>query len=96
MSINHASDKVTYVQILNLQDPGKSSEEPVKALAEDNYSKYSQDSIDNKDCVDSKTESGIRKTMKKYKEVICGNKVPDNMTNSYQEHIKTSVAQYAT
>ena len=72
MSINHASDKVTYVQILNSQNVGKSSEEPGKALAEDNCSEYSQDSKDSKD---SKTESDISKTIKIHKEVICGNKV---------------------
>ena len=69
MSINHASDKVTYVQILNSPNAGKSSEEPGKALAEDNYSEYSEDSED------SKTESDISNTIKTHKEVICGNKV---------------------
>ena len=69
MSINHASDKVTYVQILNSQNAGKSGEEPAKALAEDNSSEYSEDSED------SKTESDISNTIKTHKEVICGNKV---------------------
>ena len=66
MSINHASDKVTYVQILNSQNVGESSEEPGKALAEDNCSDYSKD---------SKKESGISKTIKTHKEIICGNQV---------------------
>jgi hypothetical protein len=74
MSINHASDKVTYVQILNPQNAGKSSDHTAKALAEDNCSEYSEDSED------SKTESDISNTIKTHKEVICGNKV----TNLYK------------
>ena len=75
MSINHGSDKVTYVQILNSHNVGKSSEHPAKALAEDNYSEYSEDSEDSKDSKDSKTDSDISNTIKTHKEVICGNKV---------------------
>ena len=64
MSMNYASNNVTYVSIINLQNEGKSSENQSQALTED-ISSF---------CLrNSKTESVISKTIKKYKEDLLGN-----------------------
>ena len=64
MSMNYASNKVTYVSIIDLQNERKSSENESKTLTEDISSEYLRN---------SETESGISKTIKKYKEAILGN-----------------------
>ena len=63
MSMNYATNKVTYLSIINLQNERKSSKNSSQALTED----ISSDCLRN-----SKTESVISKTIKKYKEVILG------------------------
>ena len=57
MSTNPARRKVTYVQISNSQNVGKSMEEPSEALGEDFKSKLNPETRHSKDRKDCKNES---------------------------------------